>query len=315
MKIFITGASGFVGHEVARQAYQAGHWLRILARDSRARTVREVVSPNAAETYAGDVLNPSSLKGAFQGIDAVIHLVGIISEVGSSTFENVHTEGTRNLVSAAQRCGVKRFLHMSALGTRPQATSRYHQSKWAAEEIVRQSGLQYTIFRPSLIYGPRDHFVNLFSKIARISPVLPVMGSAHAHFQPVSVEVVATAFVRALSEPKSINQTFDLCGPETFTFPELLDQILAVTGRKRWKLQISLPLARLQAAFLEVLYGRILRKAPPLNRDQLIMLQEDNVGDHRKAEDLFGLTQPRFCEGIGNYLCAIRNTQHATRND
>jgi NADH dehydrogenase len=302
MKVFVTGATGFVGREVVRQARQGGHSLRILARDPSARAVREVVLVSAAEVYAGDVVDARTLESGFQGMDAVIHLVGIISEVGRSTFENIHTEGTQNIVTAARGSGVKRFLHMSALGTRPGAASRYHRTKWASEEIVRRSGFDYTIFRPSLIYGPKDHFVNLFSRLARFSPVLPVMGSTQARFQPVSVEVVAAAFVRALNEPKSINQTFDLCGPETFTFPELLDQILAVTRRKRLKLHIPLALARCQAAFLELLFSGILRKASPLNRDQLIMLQEDNVGDYRKAEEMFGLTQRPFGERIGEYL-------------
>jgi NADH dehydrogenase len=232
----------------------------------------------------------------------VIHLVGIISEVGQSTFENIHIEGTHKVANAARICGVKRFLHMSALGTRPAAASRYHRSKWAAEEIVRQSGLEYTIFRPSLIYGREDHFVNLFAKIARFSPLLPVLGNATARFQPVAVEVVAAAFMRALAEAKTINHTLDLCGPDTFTFPLLLDRILEATGRKRLKIHIPLPLARLQAGFLEGVYRGLLRKAPPLNRDQLIMLQEDNVGDCRQAEEILGLTQQRFCEGIGSYL-------------
>ena len=109
-------------------------------------------------------------------MDAVIHLVGIISEVGRSTFEDIHISGTRNIVMTAQKAGIKRFVHMSALGARPNSVSRYHQSKWTAEEIVRGSGLDYTLFRPSIIYGPGDHFVNLFARMARFSPVLPVMG-------------------------------------------------------------------------------------------------------------------------------------------
>src|SRR5206468_12073467 len=120
------------------------------------RRVQDFLSRCEAEVHVGDVLDASSLEGALTGMAAVIHLVGIISEVGRSTFENVHTRGTQDMVAAAQRSGVKRFLQMSALGTRPKAASRYHQTKWAAEEAVRRSGLDFTIFRPSLIYGPQD---------------------------------------------------------------------------------------------------------------------------------------------------------------
>ena len=117
---------------------------------------------------------------------------------------------------------------MSALGTRPNAASRYHQTKWAAEELVRHSGLDFTIFRPSLIYGPQDQFINLFARIIRLSPVVPLMGNPRARFQPVSVEAVAAAFAGSLGEPKSIGQTYDLCGPEALTLSEIVDQIQAV---------------------------------------------------------------------------------------
>ena len=153
-------------------------------------------------------------------MDAVIHLVGIISEAGDQTFENVHTRGTQNLVHAARRAGVKRLLHMSALGTRPNAVARYHQSKWAAEEIVRESGLEWTIFRPSIIYGPDDGFVNLFAKISRFSPLVPIVGNGQTKFEPVPVEAVAHAFVKGLTEPKAIGSAFDLCGPSTLTLNE-----------------------------------------------------------------------------------------------
>src|ERR1700722_14562857 len=135
MKVFVTGASGFVGEEVLRQLHQAGHSIRILARNSA--RVQSEANRLGAEIHAGNVLDADSLPSGLAKIDAVIHLVGIISEVGQNTFENVHTRGTQNMVNAARSAGVKRYIHMSALGTRPNAISRYLKSKWAAEEILR----------------------------------------------------------------------------------------------------------------------------------------------------------------------------------
>src|SRR5437867_2453141 len=204
MKVLVTGATGFVGREILRQLHLAGHHSRILARRPESARVQQLASRYEAEVHPGDVLQPATLAGAPSGREAVIHLVGIISELGENTFENVHTRGTQNVVTAAQRAAVKRFVLMSALGTRPSARSRYHRSKWAAEELVRQSGLECAIFRPSVIYGPEDMFVNLLAKMARWSPVLPVMGSGRGKLQPVSVEAVAACFVKALSESRAI---------------------------------------------------------------------------------------------------------------
>jgi uncharacterized protein YbjT (DUF2867 family) len=296
MKVLLTGATGFVGREIAEQLHFTGHALRLLTRSGHHR--QKTPAPNT-QFRQGDVTDANSLARALTGTDAIIHLVGIISEIGNQTFENVHTRGTQNLVAAAQRAGVRRFIQMSALGTRPNAASRYHQSKWAAEETVRKSGLDYTIFRPSLIYGPRDHFVNLFAKIVRRSPIVPLVGSSTARFQPIAVEMVGAAFVGSLERSEAIGQTYDLAGPEALTLPQMIDQILDVVGRKRLKLHVPRPLAQCQAGLLEFLFPVLLRRAPPLNRDQLIMLQEDTVGHPEPANSLFGLTHKRFREGIG----------------
>jgi NADH dehydrogenase len=304
MKVFVTGATGFVGREIVRQLREAGHSIRVLARHRHSPQVQETISRWGAEVHPGNVLETASLEGALSGMEAVVHLVGIIAEVGESTFERVHADGTRNILAAAQQAGVRRFIHMSALGTRPNAAARYHQSKWAAEELVRRSGLEFTIFRPSLIYGPGDRFINLFARIARRSPVVPLLGSPRATFQPVAVEAVAAAFVRSLGEPKSVGQTYDLCGPEALTLAEIVDQILAVRHWKRLKLHVPVGLARCQAACLEFVFRRLLGKAPPLSRDQLVMLQEDNVGDPRPADELLGLKHVPLRPGIVKYLAS-----------
>jgi uncharacterized protein YbjT (DUF2867 family) len=302
MRVFLTGGTGFVGQEVVKQLHAAGHWLRLLVRNANSAPVRCLLAKNEAEAHAGDVTRAESLAGALGGIEALVHLVGIISEAGESTFENVHVRGTKNIVEAAKQAGVRRFVHMSALGTRAGAPSRYHQTKWGAEETVRGSGLDYTIFRPSLIYGPGDELVNLFAGISRVSPVVPVLGAVGARFQPVAVEAVAAAFTKAAGEPRASGQTYDLCGPERFTMGEMLDEILAVLGRRRLKIRIPAGLARCQAAVLEAVFPRVFGKAPPLNRDQLMMLGEDNVGDPGRADELFGLRHERFSEGIAKYL-------------
>lgn len=302
MKVLVTGATGFVGREVARELHARGHSVRALVRSATSPRTRALVKSYQIELAVGEIFQASSLNAVVVGVDAIIHLVGIISEVGTQTFKNVHQRGTENVVQAAQKAGVTHFVQMSALGTRPAAVSRYHQTKWAAEEFVHASGLDYTIFRPGIIYGPGDHFVNLFAKMTRFSPVVPIMGKGQNLMQPVAVADVARAFVRSLETPEAIGQTFDLCGRERFTFEAIIDEILRATGRRRSKVKIPMPLARLQAAMLELVFPRLLGRAPPLNRDQLLMLQEDNVGDPGPAQKLFGLELEPFRQGIERYL-------------
>lgn len=302
MKVLVTGATGFVGREVLRQLKSTGHEARVLVRDTKAAADRLPQPSCVTEFHRGDVTDLRSLRGAAKGCDAVIHLVGIISEAGSISFRRLHTEATRNVVAATQADGVQRFVHMSALGTRADAVSRYHLTKWEAEEVVRQSGLAFTILRPSLIYGPEDHFVNQFVDLSRWMPFLPVMGHGNCRMQPVAIEIVGQCMVRSLAHPESEGQTYDVCGPDRLTFLQILDAILKAANRKRFKLHIPLPLARMQAAAMELILGSFLGTPPPLNRDQLLMLQEDNVGEAGPAEQLFGLEQECFSDGIRKYV-------------
>lgn len=302
MRVFVTGATGFVGWEILRELRREGHEALILARNSLTKRARHAAAEYGAVVREGDVTEAETLRGVLDGAEAVIHLVGIISESRKSTFERAHTLATRNLVEAARGSGIRRFVHMSALGTRPNAISRYHQTKWAAEECVRQSSLDHTIFRPSLIYGPADHFVNLYARIIRMSPLVPLLGSPIARFQPVAVECVARAFVAALREPASIGRTLDLCGPTKLTLAELVDQVLEVMRKRRGKIRIPKGLAAAQAGIMEWLWPSLLGKAPPLNRDQLLMLAEGSTGDAESVDKLFRLEQLEFREGISRYL-------------
>ena len=293
--IVITGATGFVGEEIARQVHAAGHPIRAIVRDpQRAHWLAERYG---AELFHGNVLYAPSIEGAMEGAKCVIHLVGIIHEQNENTFERAHTRATQHVVDEAKKSKVKRYVHMSALGTRENARSRYHQTKWAAEEYVRKSGLAWTMFRPSFIYGPHDKAINTLAQLVRRLPFVPVLGDGQTKIQPISVENVAKAFVAAVHDDASIGKIYDLCGPDAFTWNELYDKLQRILGTQKRKLHLPLPIARVQAAFFE----KILTN-PPFTRDQLLMLQEDSVGDPKPAERDFFLQQEGFEEGVARYL-------------
>jgi NADH dehydrogenase len=182
---------------------------------------------------AGDALKPETLPAAVAGVDAVVHLVGIIAETPRVSFEQAHVEATRNVLAAAKQAGVTRWLQMSAAGTRPHALSRYHTTKWEAEELVRRSGLDWTIFRPSLIYGydERDRILNLL-RLAAAGPLLPLLDGGSALVQPVSVREVARVFARAVASDASLGREFDLVGPAPLSWRELIFKVARARGRK-----------------------------------------------------------------------------------
>jgi uncharacterized protein YbjT (DUF2867 family) len=302
MNVLVTGGTGFVGREIVRQLRFSGHRAHLLVRDPESRLAQEVALQYSAKIRPGDVVVADSLRGVCAGMDAVIHLVGIISEIGDQTFDHVHGRGTQNMIFAAQDANVTRFLHMSALGAQPAARSRYHATKWIAEDRVRRSGLGWTIFRPSIIYGPEDGFVNRFARIMRWSPVVPVFGNGRARCQPVALKCVGSAFVKALTEPAAVGETYDLCGPETFSYNDLLNEIALALGKRRILVHVPVELARWPVGLLEACYPRLTHRPSPVNRDQLAMLQEDNLGSPQAADDLFGLHHASFTEGIAKYL-------------
>jgi NADH dehydrogenase len=224
-----------------------------------------------------------------------VHLVGIIREQPAmlATFERIHTQGTVNVLEAAAATGVRRYLHMSALGVRPGARARYHQTKWAAEEAVRASPIPWTIFRPSIIYGRGDQFVNMLASMVRRYPVVPVIGSGQHRLQPVVVEHVAEAFARAVGLESSVKQTYDVGGPDTVTLTRLLDLIGATLGRARVR-KLHVPLGVIRPL------TRVLHRVPgyPVTPDQLLMLEEDNVADPTPFYTAFGLRPVPLAIGL-----------------
>ena len=291
--IFVTGGTGFVGRSILRRLLSRGERVRALYRSERRRFTLD----KNIEWVSGEIDSRESLFRGMEGADAVVHLVGILVEPDGQTFEKLHIEGTRNVVEAMQRSGVRRLLHMSALGSRPNAASRYHRTKWEAEELVRTAPLDATIFRPSLIFGREDKAINLLAKIASYSPVVPVLGSGENRLQPVWVEDVAEGFARALHNPVAYGKSYSLCGPRPYTFNELIDLILHIKKAFRPKVHIPVWALRGPAGLAERIFPH-----PPLTRDQLILLQEDNICIENEAGKELGLSFSGPDEILPTYL-------------
>ena len=292
MKIFVAGGTGFVGGQLADDLLQRGHELRLLVHRRSSGVARGV------EQIEGDVTRLESFAAAPVGCDAVINLVGIIREFPARgvTFERLHVQATANMLAAAGGAGVRRYLQMSALGTRPDAASRYHATKFRAEELVRTSGLDYTILRPSLIYGPKDAFVNMLAGQLRLSPVMPVIGSGDYRLQPIQVADVARCFALALEMPETIGKCYELCGNDRLSFMELLDAVASALGRSA-PVKLRLPLGLMRMVI------PVMQQVPqfPITMDQLQMLLEENICDGC-WKSVFGFEPRAFREGIREYL-------------
>lgn len=295
-RVFVTGATGFVGRSVIQALRSDGYVVRCLVRRGSERDLRGL---EAVERVEGDVLVRRGLEEGMAGCQGIVHLVGIIRErpAIATTFEMVHTQGTMNVIEAAAAAGVRRYLHMSAMGSRPNAGARYHKTKWAAEEAVRASGLVWTIFRPSIIYGRGDGFVTMLAHMVRRYPLVPVIGSGRQRLQPVPVEHVAEGFARALAQPATEKQVYEVGGPDRVTMVELLDAIGAALGYRRVR-KAHVPLGFMRPV------TRVLHGLPgfPVTPDQLRMLEEDNVCDPAPFYSAFRLEPVPLATGLRRML-------------
>lgn len=282
-KVLVLGGSGFVGRYLVNLLVARGYGVLVPAR-RRDRAKHLILLPTC-DVVEANIHDDATLARLAAGQDAVINLVGILHGTPQD-FEDAHAQLARRVVAACKQAGITRLVHMSALGASEQGPSAYQRSKGRAEAAVRGSGLTWTIFRPSVIFGPEDRFLNLFAKLARFAPVLPV-GGANARFQPVWVEDVATAFANALDNEATYGQTYELAGPQVYTLRELVEYAARAAGHPRMVLAMPDGLAQLQARFMELLPGE-----PLLSRDNLASLTVDNVASeqpYRPAPEL-GIT-------------------------
>ena len=269
--ICILGGSGFVGTHLVRALAAQECQVKVLTR-RRERSKALLVLPGVSIEEA-NIFEPTELQQHFSGMHAVINLVGILHESRRQTFRDVHVELPQKIAAAATKSHVPRLLHMSALGASTDAPSAYLRSKAEGEAAVlaaQAANLNVTVFRPSVIFGPGDNFINLFARLVKWFPVIP-LGSPDAKFQPVYVSDVVAAFVKSLSDRNVFGKSLELCGPKVYTLKELLEFVASSLGLQRRIIPLSPKLSYAQAVVFEFLPGKL------LSRDNLLSMQVANT--------------------------------------
>ncbi|OSQ31827.1 complex I NDUFA9 subunit family protein [Thalassospira sp. MCCC 1A03138] len=309
--VTVFGGTGFVGRHIVKRLLERDFIVRVPTRSfERVKKLKPMGYLGQVVPVHCDVRNEESIKGAIEGSEAVINLLGILYQRGSSSFMNIHVKAAKRIAEEAKACGVKTFLHMSALGVDKNPYALYATSKLAGEKAVRAAFPDAVIFRPSVIFGPEDNFLNQFATMARYSPVLPVIGApglpkveldkgkvdmlgdGGPKFQPVYVADVAEAFVTALVEGKSAGKTYELGGPEVYSFMGLLRDMLQMTRQRAILMPVPFWLASIKAFFLQFL------PKPLLTPDQVRLLKTDNVvSDGAEGFAELGIT-PNSVEAI-----------------
>lgn len=284
-RVLVTGATGFVGSAVVRELLARGYQVVAVA-----RRLPEAAHQEGLIRVAADVASPGWERWA-GGCDAAIHLVGIIRENPRAgvTFRRAHVEATARVLEVCRNLGIQRFLHMSAVGASLHGLTPYHRTKGEAEELVRASSLAWTIFRPSVIFGPGDGFTTTLAQVIRRFPIVPVFGDGSYPLQPIAVEEVAQAFVESLERSETVQQVIELGGPEVLSYLEVLRRVAHSLGKRRFFLRVPLGLARFGVRLAAALFSN-----PPITPDELTMLLSGTRADTALANQLFGLPRKAF---------------------
>jgi NADH dehydrogenase len=299
--ILVTGASGFLGRYVVPELLSAGHTVRALVRDDDARQsvlARANAGRDRVEFAAGDVTDAVTLGAAIRGVDAVVHLVAIDKDRnGGKDLDRINTQGTLNVISAAKEAGIRRLVHMGALGVVDDPRLLYARSKARAESAVAGSGLDWTTLKPSLMFGPGDGFFNIVATLLRIPvPVTGMPGNGRARYQPIAAADVARAVRLSLERRESVGQAYELGGPRHFTYRELMSEVMRAMGKRRLVLPIPLALVKVAARVAELLHLWF-----PASSDQLRQLALDNTTALDSVQRAFGF-EPQPMEGSLAYL-------------
>ena len=302
--ILLTGANGFVGSHVLPALLRSSAVERVVALVRTTRAGDDVIARldppdrDRVELRLGDVTQPDSLPAATRGVDAIVHLVAIPRDFnGGRDLRRINTDGTLALLQAAKVAGVRRFIHLGAMGVLDDPRLHYASSKARAEALVRASGLDWTLLKPSLMWGEGDGFFSLIAKLARFSPgVIPIPGRGTARFQPLFVGDLARVVALALERPATAGHAYELGGPRYWTYREITAEVLAALGKQRLILPVPVPLISLVARASE-----LVRLPFPVASDQLRQLKIDNIGPLDGVQREFGFA-PRPMHAQLGYL-------------
>ena len=303
--VTVFGGTGFVGTQAVRVLAKAGWRVRVAVRNPNlAYKMRLLGDVGQVDIAQANLRDPDSLSRALTGATAAVNLVGILYETGRQSFQALHVEGARNVAEAARAEGVGRIVQVSALGADVNAPSKYARSKAEGEAAVRAVFPDAAVVRPSIVFGQGDGFFNRFATMAQFSPVLPLIGGGHTRFQPVFVGDVGRALARIVDDPASAGQTYELGGPSTHSFRELMEMLLAETGQRRLLAPVPWPMAGLLGKAGDLVAGIV---PPPVTADQVESLKADNVisGEYPGLMDL-GVTPTSLEAVLPSYLYPYR---------
>ena len=296
MVVLVTGATGFLGRRVVHELLERRHQVRCLVRTPG---TERIFDHRTVEVQYGNVLDTASLSNAFYDVEAVVHLVGIIRPRRRNSFEGVHREGTANVLAAAKESGASHFVHVSVVGAANDQSYPYLYTKWQGEREIIESGVQYTIFRPCVLFGEGDEFLNALAGLVRLFPMVPVVGSGKNRYHPLAVDDLARCIAMTLGREDLKGQTLDLGGTKRMSYNQMVTEVASAMGKRRWR--IHLPVWLMYAAAM-VSQGFMPR--PPITTDQLKMLSIRSVADLGEVERVFGFT-PRPMEGNIDFVNAV----------
>jgi NADH dehydrogenase len=298
VKVVVPGGTGFLGRSIVRELLRGGHEVTVLSR--KPDGVTRIPELRGANATKGDVTDPSSLFGVLDGADAVVGCVQFPNhpvEVPRKglTYDRYDRQGTENLLAEAQRAGVSKYLYISGAGADPSSDKSWYRAKGIAEGAIRRSGISWAILRPSWAYGPGDKALNRLAKIARMSPVLPQLGTRPQRIQPVYVEDIALA-VRRVFERDAWDAVYEIGGPEVLTMHEVLATLLDVLGKNRWILPVPLALAKAGTAPLIAL------PKPPMTPNGIEFAVQDGLVDTKALVEVLGVNPIGLREGLSRYI-------------